>query len=176
MTILVITGMPGAGKEEFVSVALSKGYSVVRMGDVVRAEAKVQNVEGSDKGVGGFANDERKKHGYDIWAKRAVKHVEDDRTIIDGSRGLMELDVFRAELGEVRLIAIHSSPGARFPRLQSRNRYDAPKTWEEFKARDDRELSWGLGSMIAMADLMLVNEGTLEEFKSDCDRLLRKLG
>jgi dephospho-CoA kinase len=176
MTILVVAGMPGAGKEEFVSVALSKGYDVVRMGDVVREEAKLQNVEVSDKGIGGFANDERQKHGFDIWAKRAVQHVKSDRTIIDGSRGLMELDVFRTELGDVSLIAIHSGPKVRFPRLQARKRYDAPKTWEEFKARDERELSWGLGSMIAMADAMMVNEGTLEEFKSDCDRLLSKLG
>jgi len=176
MTILVITGMPGAGKEEFVSVAMSRGYDVVRMGDVVRAEAKAQRIEGSDKGVGGFANDERKKHGYDIWAKRAVKHVKGDRTVIDGSRGLMELDIFKGELGDVLLIAVHSSPKARFPRLQSRGRADAPKTWEEFKARDERELSWGLGSMISMADVMLVNEGTLEEFKSECGSILEKLG
>ncbi|MFA5312128.1 MAG: AAA family ATPase [Methanomassiliicoccales archaeon] len=176
MAILVIAGMPGAGKEEFVSVALTEGYEVVRMGDVVRAEAKLQSVEVSDKGIGGFANEERKRHGSDIWAKRAVSHVKNERTVIDGSRGLMELDVFRKELGDVFLIAIHSGPKFRFPRLQSRNRYDAPETWEEFKARDDRELGWGLGSMIAMADAMIVNEGTLEEFKSDCDRLLNKLG
>ena len=176
MTILVIAGMPGAGKEEFVSVALEKGYEVVRMGDVVRAEAKRQNISLTDKGVGGFANDERQKHGYDIWAKRAVEHVRGQRTIIDGSRGLMELAVFRDRLHDVRLVAIHSSPSSRYPRLVARKRYDAPKDHREFAARDERELSWGLGSIIAMADVMLVNEGTLEEFKSRCSQFLQELG
>lgn len=175
MTILVISGMPGTGKEEFVSVALEQGYAVVRMGDVVRAEAERTGVTLSDKGVGGFANEERQKHGYDIWAKRAVLHVKSDRTIIDGCRGLMELEIFQKELSKVRSIAIHSSPGTRYPRLMARKRYDAPQNWGEFRARDDRELGWGLGSLIAMSDVILVNEGTLEEFKSTCLQFLLKL-
>jgi dephospho-CoA kinase len=175
MTILVISGMPGAGKEEFVKVALELGYAVVRMGDVVRAEAERTGVALNEKGVGGFANEERQKHGYDIWAKRAVLHVKNDRTIIDGCRGLMELEIFHKELSNVRSMTIHSSPGTRFPRLAARKRYDAPQNWDEFRARDERELSWGLGSLIAMSDMMLLNEGTLEEFKSTCLQFLHKL-
>ncbi|HSV42622.1 MAG TPA: AAA family ATPase [Methanomassiliicoccales archaeon] len=168
--------MPGAGKEEFVGVALSIGYDVVRMGDVVRAEAGRLSVANSDKGVGGFANEERQKHGYDIWAKRAAEHVRSDRTIIDGSRGLMELEIFKERFGEdVRSIAIHSSPSTRFVRLKARARADAPRSLEEFNQRDERELSWGLGSLISMADIMIINEGTLEEFKSNCSQCLQKL-
>lgn len=176
MTILVIAGMPGAGKEEFVSVALVMGYDVVRMGDVVRAEAKRQNISLTDKGVGGFANDERQKFGYSIWAERAVESVKGPRTIIDGSRGLMELAVFKVHFPDIKLVAVHSSPGSRYPRLVARKRYDAPKDFQEFAARDERELSWGLGSIIAMADVMLVNEGTLEEFKSRCSQFLQEQG
>ncbi len=36
MKILVVAGMPGAGKEELLNVARSMGYNFVRMGDVVR--------------------------------------------------------------------------------------------------------------------------------------------
>ena len=175
MTVLVITGMPGAGKEEFVGTALSLGYQVVRMGDVVRAEAGRMGVALSDKGVGGFATEERQKNGYDIWAKRALAHVRLNDTVIDGCRGLMELAIFKKELKNVRLIAIHSAPSIRFPRLQARKRYDAPQSWEEFQARDERELSWGLGSLIAMADIMIVNETSLQEFKSKCVQCLRRL-
>jgi len=162
----VITGMPGAGKEEFVQVGLSRGYAVVRMGDVVRAEAAKHAMEKDDKGVGGFAHSERQIHGLDIWAKRCVPYVTEERTIIDGSRGSQELSVFRKTFGDdVQLVAIHSSPHSRYPRLQARNRADAPRSWEEFQERDLRELGWGLGNLIAMADVMLVNEGTLDEFK-----------
>jgi dephospho-CoA kinase len=173
MVLIVIAGMPGAGKEEFVTVARTKGYQVVRMGDVVREFASKTAVGVSDKGVGGFANEERQKFGYDIWAKRCVDRVESERTIIDGSRGVMELKVYQERFGkDIKLVAIHSSPSSRYPRLVRRGRDDAPKNIREFNARDDRELSWGLGSLIALADVMMVNEGTLEGFKSSCARVL----
>jgi dephospho-CoA kinase len=177
MVLIVIAGMPGAGKEEFVSVAMTKDYQVVRMGDVVREFASKTAVGVSDRGVGGFANDERQKHGYDIWAKRCLDRVVTDRTIIDGSRGVMELKVYQERFGkDIELVAIHSSPGTRYPRLVRRGRADAPKSVSEFEARDERELSWGLGSLISLADVMMVNEGTLEEFKSSCARVLDSIG
>jgi len=166
MQVIVVTGMPGAGKEEFVQVARSLGYDVVRMGDVVRAEAKRQGVTDTDKGVGGFADQERRLHSFDIWARRSVTHVQSERTIIDGSRGLDELEVFRQAFGKgVLLVAIHSTPASRYPRLKKRGRPDAPTSWTEFEERDRRELSWGLGNLIAMADVMLLNDGEMDEFK-----------
>ena len=75
MVLIVIAGMPGAGKEELVSVAMSRGYQVVRMGDVVREFASRSSIEVGDKGVGGFANEERQKFGYDVWAKRCLERV-----------------------------------------------------------------------------------------------------
>ncbi len=36
MRLVVVTGMPGAGKEELLNVAVSLGFPFVRMGDVVR--------------------------------------------------------------------------------------------------------------------------------------------
>lgn len=147
MRVVVLAGMPGSGKEEFVLVARELGYDVVRMGDVVRAEAAKRGIQNTDKGVGGFANSERQSHGYDIWAKRCVPYVHEKRTIIDGSRGLDELEVFRKAFGdEVELVAIHAPQRQRYQRLIERGRADAPKSWEEFLEREKRELSWGLGT------------------------------
>jgi dephospho-CoA kinase len=177
MQVIVVTGMPGAGKEEFVQVARSLGYDVVRMGDVVRAEAKRLGVIDTDKGVGGFADQERHHHGFDIWAKRSVAYVRSERTIVDGSRGLEELKIFRQAFGNgVLLVAIHSNPSSRYPRLKKRGRPDAPSSWTEFEERDRRELSWGLGNLIAMADVMLLNDGEMDEFKVKVSTFLRGLG
>jgi dephospho-CoA kinase len=173
MRIVVLAGMPGSGKEEFVLVARSLGYEIVRMGDVVRAEATGRGVQNSDRGVGGFANTERQAHGNDIWARRCLHRLKGRRTIVDGSRSLDELEVFRKEFGDsVELVAIHAPQRQRYQRLLDRGREDAPGSWEEFLERDRRELSWGLGSLIAMADTMLVNEGDLEDFKMVCKEFL----
>jgi dephospho-CoA kinase len=177
MRVVVLAGMPGSGKEEFVQVARELGYDMVRMGDVVRAEATKQGVQNTDKGVGGFANAERQSHGYDIWAKRSVPYVQGQRTIIDGSRGLDELEVFRKAFGDdIELVAIHAPQRQRYQRLLERGRADAPKSWEEFLERDHRELSWGLGNLIAMADVMLVNDCGLDDFKVMCKRYLEDKG
>ncbi len=163
--IYVLTGMPGAGKEEFVRVALERGYQVVRMGDVVRQEATARGLVMSDQEIGGFASAERREHGPGIWAVRCVPMIGDRDTVIDGSRSPYELEVFRKELGrKMRLVAIHASPSERYVRLMRRDRHDAPRSEEEFRQRDERELSWGLGDLIAQADLMIENEGTLDEF------------
>ena len=167
LKVYIITGMPGAGKEELVQIAMSKGYDVIRMGDVVRSEAEKRNIQTNDRGIGGFANEERQKFGMGIWAARCIPFLKGKDTVIDGSRGLEELSIFKKELGEdLRLLAIHTSPGKRFIRLQKRARADAPRTYDDFLERDDRELGWGLGSLIALADIMLINEGTLDEFRA----------
>ena len=176
MRLLIITGMPGAGKEEFVDVSRRVGFEVIRMGDVVRAEASRMRLPSDDKSVGGFAHSEREKYGYGIWAKRTVELVKNEMTVIDGCRGVAELEVFKKAFGEgVVVMAIHASPETRYWRLRLRNRKDAPENRDQFSERDRRELSWGLGSLIALADRMIVNEGTLDEFKGDVEELLREL-
>lgn len=176
MRVYVVTGMPGAGKEEFVKVSARLGFDIVRMGDVVRREAAERGLPSDDRSVGGFAHAERQRHGYDVWARRTVPGVSKDGTIVDGCRGEAELEVFREAFGEgVRVIAIHASARTRYERLRARDRKDAPRSLEEFRERDRREMSWGLGNLIALADHMIVNEGSLEEFKEDAERMLREL-
>jgi len=174
MGVLILTGMPGAGKEELVSVALELGYQVRRMGDVVRAEASKNGVAAPD--IGRFAHAERQRHGYDIWAKRIVPLVGEGDTLIDGCRGMSEVNVFRQAFGEhVKVVAVRSAPSTRYPRLVRRGRSDAPRDRQEFDERDQRELGWGLGETIALADAMIVNEGTLESFRKEAFGMLREL-
>jgi len=156
--VLCVAGMPGCGKEEFLRVAAEHGFTIVRMGDVVREEATKRGIGTSDEAIGGFAHSERERSGFGITGERVV---------IDGLRGFMELDVFRKHLGEsIQVVAIHAAPKVRFERLRARNRSDAPTTWEEFRVRDIRELRWGLGDVIATADYMIVNEGELGSFRA----------
>jgi len=174
--VCILTGMPGAGKEEFVKVAMEEGFEVIRMGDIVRKEASSRGIDNHDQGIGGFAHSERQIHGNDIWARRAIALVKSDPTIIDGCRGFSELEVFEREFGDqVMVIAIHASRRTRYNRLKARDRNDAPSNWEEFVERDHRELGWGLGKVIALADHMLVNEGPLERFRENARMILAKI-
>ncbi|HKZ24147.1 MAG TPA: AAA family ATPase [Thermoplasmata archaeon] len=173
MKVVLVTGMPGCGKEEFVRAAEERGFAIVRMGDTVRGEAARQNVGRTDDAIGGFAHAEREKHGYGVWAERTLSRVRGDRVLVDGLRGTAELEVFRKAFGNsLHVVAIHASPKARFARLRSRNRSDAPEAWDEFLIRDQRELAWGLGNAIATAGTMIVNEGNLATFRERAGAVL----
>ncbi len=101
-------------------------------------------------------------------AKRCTPKIEEARGnifFVDGIRSLHEVEEFKGHFPNFILIAIYSSPETRFQRLFRRKRSDDPGGWETFLKRDLRELSVGLGNAIAMADYLIVNEGTKEEFK-----------
>ncbi len=188
--IVLVVGMPGAGKEEFFRVAQEMGYGIVRMGDVVREHAARNGVPMDDRSIGGFASSERERFGPDVWAVRTVERLREmmgsgadekgasgksarghgvehlGRFVIDGVRSMAEIDRFRAELGDdMVIVAIEADPEKRFQRLVKRGRSDAPRTYEEFLERDRRELAWGLGDAMAKADVRIENNGSLEEFR-----------
>lgn len=168
--------MPAAGKEEFQQIAVELGYTVVRMGDVVRDEARKRGLPITDAAVGGMAHEERQKHGAAVWAERTIPRVEGERVLIDGLRSPAEREVFRRSFGERLLVfGVVASQRTRWERVQRRQRADDAKTFEEFQRRDAREISWGLGEVVASADRAIVNEGTLEEFYSRVREELRKL-
>jgi hypothetical protein len=43
------------------------------------------------------------------------------------------------------------------------------------KARDEREMTWGIARTIALADEMLVNDSTLEAFRGRVKALLDRI-
>ena len=168
--------MPAAGKEEFQKVAAEEGYVIVRMGDVVREEARRRGLLIADAAVGGMAHEERQKHGMAVWAERTIPHVHADRVCIDGLRSPAELATFRKAFGRGLVVfAVVAPPEIRWERVQHRRREDDAKTWEEFLRRDARECGWGLEEVIGAADVTIVNEGALEAFYATVRKALRGL-
>lgn len=174
MLILVVTGMPGAGKEEFLSVASSLGISFVRMGDVVR-EAYRSSEANSNMSVGEFAGSERDKYGTNIWAERTIEKMHGKIFLVDGCRSMVEIRSFRELSDNVKIIGIHSAPDVRYKRLVKRGRDDAPKNIDEFNERDSREISWGISEVLALSDIMIVNSTTLDDFHSASGKILKEI-
>ncbi len=176
MRMIVVTGMPGAGKEEFLSAGIKAGVPFVRMGDVVRDTYAQSGAEAEGLSVGQFAGRERERFGKDIWAKRAMDRMKGiDLFIVDGCRSMDEIRSFRSLGGEVSIVAVHAAPGTRYERLVKRGRDDAPKDIAEFDERDNRELGWGLGNVIALSDIMIINDSDLESFKAKVRKELEAL-
>ena len=175
--IIAISGMPGAGKGVASEAMKEFGFEVLLLGDVIREETQRRGLEPTPKNVGSVMLQVRKDEGPTVVVKRLVSKIEASRSstiIVEGIRSEEELRELRTKF-DVISVAIHASPKTRFQRLLSRGRSDDPKTWDTFHERDSRELSVGLGHVIALADILLVNESTIDTLQSSFKAALDKL-
>jgi len=166
--VVGLGGMPGSGKSLVVETAQELGYSIVNMGDVIREETRQRGLELTPSNVGKVMLELRAKDGNYVVAKKCVPKIDEQSSkcvLVDGLRSLHEADIFKAHFNSFTLIAVHASPKVRFARLVRRGRSDDPSSWGVFHERDMRELGVGLGYVIALAEKILVNDGTIEEFK-----------
>jgi dephospho-CoA kinase len=175
MKIIVTVGMPGSGKDELVEVAHQMGLATLKMGDLVRDETRRRGLPLNNTNVGRIASEERDKHGAAIWAQRAIPKLTETKTLIDGCRSDSEVTVFRHHFGDLFVLGIYSSPEKRYDRMMTRSRGDDGAGLQEFFDRDRRELKWGIGNAFALADGMLTNETSLDEFRKQARRMLEQV-
>ena len=76
-----------------------------------------------------------------------------------------EVRAYRSLGEDIVILGISAPPSARYERLVRRGREDAPRSIDEFDARDSREMGWGLAEVLALADVMIVNDSDLETFR-----------
>ena len=173
---ILITGMPGSGKSILVEEAKSLNLPVYVMGDVVREETMRRYGIVTHELMVETSKILREERGEEIIALRTIERIKpcEQVVVIDGVRSLREVEVFR-RYGEVIIVAVHASPKTRFERLLKRNRPGDPSTYEEFYKRDMVELSFGLGSVIALADYVIINEGDINETRAKAREIFKNL-
>ncbi|MBI2040581.1 MAG: AAA family ATPase, partial [DPANN group archaeon] len=143
--------------------------SSIDMGKIIKKRMEEENVPITKESVREFATKIRESLGFDIVAKLCVPAIDEalqagKTVVIEDIKGLAEAKFFRQQFGDkFVLVAVHAPPHIRFQRAQNREAsWDSKqmKTKEEFDFRDEKELGWGLGSAVAMADYVIVNDGT----------------
>ncbi|MDI3502191.1 MAG: hypothetical protein PWR13_1210 [Archaeoglobi archaeon] len=147
------------------------------MGDVVRDEAKKHGIPMTSEDVGKFADELRKKYGEDIIARLCIPIIRDisSDVIIDGIRSMAEVERFRKEFGgDFILIGIEADERTRYERARKRRRADEVRSFEDFLKREEREKKWGIEKAMENADLIIENNGTLEEFHEKIREVLGK--
>lgn len=176
--IVIIAGMPGSGKSRIVAEFKRRRIPSVSLGDIVREETLRRGLELTKENVAKVSIRLRQELGDNAVAKLAVDKIkellkENRVVVVEGVRSLDEIGTFKSAFPEEKMVvvAVHTPPRMRFERLTRRGRHDDPKGWEDFEERDWKELKFGIGNVIAMADYMLVNDGSKEEY----DRKVREL-
>ena len=175
--VLVIVGMPGAGKSLASDVAGHMEMPVFVSGDVIRNEARKRGLSPNKRNLGRLMLGIRRIEGMGAVARRLIPLIEESGgryVVYEGARNIEEIE----ELGRryrVTTIAIHASPRTRFQRLLKRKRGDRPRTWADFLGRDKRELTVGVGRVIALADRAVENEDSRQALRRRTRRVLRSI-
>lgn len=175
--MIVIVGMPGAGKSLASSVMKSQKIPVFVSGDIVRAEARKRKLKFTRKNLGELMLKLRREEGMGAVAKRLIPIVEKcsaQLVVYEGARSVEEVDELRQRFNVIT-ISIHASSPERYRRLRRRGRSDRPRQWSDFVERDNRELGVGIAKLIALSDRTVENEDTKDDLKRRMKRVLKKI-
>ena len=166
MKIMGITGMPGSGKALVSEIASERGAKIVSMGDIIREEAKKRG-EGSKE----TARNLRLEHGEYIVSELTIKKIKqlidegfENAIIVEGIRSHHEVEMFKDNFDEFIVLSIFANATLRFERLKIRQREDDSDDINVFNKRDQQELGFGIGSVIALSDKMIINESDLDSY------------
>ena len=174
--VLGFVGLPGSGKSTIIKAIEDLG-KVITMGDVIRNEAKKRGLEPTDENLGKIAKEIRVAGGPDIVAEKCVELIKEQKSdviFIDGLRSMAELKVFRKSW-KFPVIAALLNEEERFKRLASRGRSDDPKTIEDLKVRDDREIQFGILEVIDKAEYTISNEPSIDIVIKQARELILKI-
>ena len=199
MKIIGFVGMPGSGKSVASNVARNMGLEVVVMGDVIRGEAARLCLPPTDENLGNVGNMLRAREGPNAVAKRTLELARrsgKDFVVVDGLRSKEEVGFFRDNSNDFMLVEVCASAESRLRRIANRGRSDDANSEDETKQgskialscddrfqktadalakRECRELGWGMCEAFNEADLIIDNNGDLDEFKAKVEAFLREI-
>ena len=177
MEVIGISGLPGSGKSLVSDVALEKGAIIVSMGDIIREEAKKRGETSKET-----AQNLRKEHGEYIVSEltiKKIKQLEKDENnqliIVEGIRSPHEVDMFKENFDDFTILSIFANPDLRFERLLERMREDDSKNYDEFKSRDQMELNFGIGDVIALSNKIIINESDLDSYTKEINKFFEEI-
>ncbi|MGD2295073.1 MAG: AAA family ATPase [Candidatus Aminicenantes bacterium] len=165
--LIGLTGTNGSGKGEAADYFKKKGFAYLSLSDLIRDELQKEKKEVTRDNLIQKGNQLREKYGPDILARRAIEKVK-DKAIIDSIRNPFEVEFLRKH-GKFILLAIDAPVELRYERAKRRGREESASSLEEFVQKEKEEMTGSengqqLYSCMTMADHIIINDGTLEDF------------
>ena len=172
-----------AGKGTLAEVLEEKGFVYHSLSDAIRAELKVRGMPETRANLTEVGNDLRDIHGPGGLAVRILQECEEGRNhIVDSIRNPAEVDVLREQGKAFTLICVEASLPVRYERLVARGRVGDVASLEEFRFQEERELASDdprtqqLLATEQKADLVVSNDGSIDEFQIAVQQLLQSIG
>jgi len=180
--IIGIVGPIASGKDVVAEMLEKKGFVKLNLSDEVREEAKARGIAIGRKNLQDLGDEMRKKFGEGYWAEMLLKKMQIGKNyVVTGIRNPGEILRFKIA-GDFILIGIDAPDVKRFERIIARKKDSDPKTLEEIRAMDARDLgvnekSYGqqVQKCMELVEHKIINDGTLEELKQKVEDLLEEI-
>ena len=181
MIIIGLTGRNASGKTTAGQALATRGFSYLSLSDVIREEARRRDLPDVRENLIALGNELRERHGPGALAELTVAGMQSDRNYaVDSIRHPAEVAAFR-KAGAFTLYHIFAPLEARFARARARDRAGDAPTLQEFIRQEEREFASSnaaaqqLLETERLADRVIENTGTLEEFSAQLADALRQL-
>jgi dephospho-CoA kinase len=177
--VVAIVGMAGAGKSEVARVFEEHGFKRVRFGDITDEELNNRGLEPNEENERHVRERLRKKQGMAAYAKLSLPRIDSSLNsfdvVIDGLYSWEEYSLLKERYGErLKVLAVWSSPATRYARLA--DRAERPLMPTEAGSRDKAEIeNINKSGPIAMADITILNDNSLEKLRRETERVLSTL-
>ncbi len=170
-----LTGTNSAGKGETAAFFKARGYGYRSLSDVIRERLRSRGLEESRDNLIRTGNDLRREGGPDILARLVMDGLEPP-AVIDSIRNTSEISYLKSRPGFF-LLAVEAPIALRFERAAKRGRNESCATLEEFARKEDEERSarpeaQQLDACLALADAVVVNDGTIEDLHRKLEAFL----
>ncbi len=197
MKVVILVGLPLSGKSSHASVLKEKlSIPLVETGTFVYEAVREEGLEATPENISKVAG-ARKSENDAYFTVKALEYIKEnfsDKPVVflSGLKARSEVDLCKERFGEdnVFLVTFHASVKTRHQRLMNKDRMESSKQTGDskvtediamandisrFLARDKKELSYGVGELIALADYVINTEDkkwpfhnrdlTLEQFE-----------
>lgn len=179
--VIVLVGMPGAGKSYCVEHLTGQGLPSVYFGGITLDEVKARGLEVNPQNEKLVREDIRAKEGKDAYAKRIIAKIDalfasgSSAVVADGLYSWTEYKAFKEHYGDkATIISIAADRSLRHKRLS--NRPVRPLSEQEVSAREYAEIeNLEKGGPIANADYTILNNGSQAELLASLDQVLQTL-
>jgi dephospho-CoA kinase len=187
MKVVGLTGTIASGKSSVKEAIMrKKSCDCVLLSSLIMEETiKKRGLPVNRFTTQNLGNELRQKYGSDVLAKTAMNFMQKNKEvlIIDGLRNPGEVEFLKRNNGtNFVLIAVDAPREIRWQRVVQRNKPSDPKTPEDFAKVDDRDQGVGepdygqqVRKCIEMADYVLTNDGSYEDFLKKCDEVVAKI-
>lgn len=179
MRVISIVGMAGSGKSEIAKVFERNGFSKIRFGDITDREIRKRGLKLNEENERKVRQQLREEYGMAAYAELSLPEIDlllkSSDVIVDGLYSWEEYKLLKSRYGNsFVVVAAWSPPETRYERLMKRP--IRPLTEEEAISRDVAEIEYiNKGGPIAMADMTILNNSSLESLVGEINKVIAAL-